>query len=121
MSDKRACTCEKVKLIQELPEGFSGIVTCAQCKDIAEISPKKSAPKESTPETLLADMRARSGMSYEAAVLTMLLRIEAAMIASKPIPATLESTESDPLKEQTQETEKNEDNKSSRPSGNRRG
>lgn len=85
---QKSCTCVKPKLTQELPLGFKGKVVCAECKGMAEYPLKEAKYTGNDPvEGYLFSLgQHSSNMTFEKAVLVMLLRIEKSL--QKPAPVS---------------------------------
>ena len=81
MSDKICQCAEGPKLTQAIPSGFSGFVTCAKCEGRAQYPrpEKKYAGSHPVEEYLFGVQKNTTGLTFETAVLTMLLRIEKAL------------------------------------------
>jgi hypothetical protein len=80
--DQKKCVCAKPEINQVLPDGFSGVIKCAACSGLVKWpqSVKKYEGKDPV-EGLLFEMEKRhSCLTVETAVITMLLRIERAIV-----------------------------------------
>jgi hypothetical protein len=82
MSEK-SCNCaEGPKITQAIPSGFTGKVRCERCEGFAQYprSEKKYEGKDPVEGYLFDIKRNFSEMTFETAVVTMLLRIERALL-----------------------------------------
>jgi hypothetical protein len=84
--NQKPCQCPNgPELRQSIPQGFRGQVTCAKCCGIAILPrPEKKYEGKDAVEGYLFDIsKNTSGLTFEAAILTMLLRIEKAILGEK--------------------------------------
>jgi hypothetical protein len=82
MSEK-ACQCpEGPKVTQAIPIGYKGDVICGKCEGNANWPrPEKNYEGKDPVEGFLFDIKKNSsGLTFETAVLTMLLRIERVLL-----------------------------------------
>jgi hypothetical protein len=80
---EKICTCaEGPKITQAIPSGFTGKVLCEQCDGYAQYprSEKRYEGKDPVEGYLFDVKKNFNGITFEAAVLTMLLRIERALL-----------------------------------------
>jgi hypothetical protein len=76
------CQCIKgPEIQQELPPGFIGKVICSRCHGVADVPRSKDKYKGTDPieEYLFEVSKNTVGLTFETAILTLLLRIEKAL------------------------------------------
>lgn len=80
MNNKK-CTCIDPKIVQSIPSGYRGIVTCAKCGGEFEYPRKEAKYQGNDPvEKYLFEISKNSSeLTFETAVLKMLLRLEKAI------------------------------------------
>lgn len=80
----KPCTCKVPDIKQGLPVGFKGKVVCLNCKGVLDF-PRPETKYEGNDEIegFLFDLNKNSsGMTFEKAMLKMLLRIEKSIIGT---------------------------------------
>jgi hypothetical protein len=88
--EKKICKCANPKIVTQPPLGFSGTMRCPDCGGLFDY-PRKAAKYQGTDEiaAYLFDLDANSkAMSFEKAVIKMLLRIESALKTNAIIPGS---------------------------------